>query len=133
MYVLLIYLLLVVYGFPICCNINFLILVSTSCATPVSTSCATPVISTCATPGKFQKLFSFNMCMHFLSIAYSFLNFLFCNCISYQLVFDENFLFIVTSSAVTSIPSAPPLNDWLLLVKYDHLNKKMYTRATEYM
>nr|XP_047127188.1 uncharacterized protein LOC124808169 isoform X2 [Hydra vulgaris] len=50
MYVLLIYLLLVVYGFPICCNINFLILVSTSCATPVSTSCATPVISTCATP-----------------------------------------------------------------------------------
>nr|XP_047129742.1 protein kibra-like isoform X4 [Hydra vulgaris] len=95
MYFLLIYLLLVVYGFPICCNINFLILVSnscatpisTSCATPVSTSCATPVISTCATP--------------------------------------------VTSSAVTSIPSAPPSNGWL--VKYDHLNEKMYTRATEYM
>nr|XP_047129744.1 uncharacterized protein LOC105845425 isoform X6 [Hydra vulgaris] len=79
MYFLLIYLLLVVYGFPICCNINFLILVSNSCATPISTSCATPVISTCATP--------------------------------------------VTSSAVTS--------SWL--VKYDHLNEKMYTRATEYM
>nr|XP_047129743.1 uncharacterized protein LOC105845425 isoform X5 [Hydra vulgaris] len=87
MYFLLIYLLLVVYGFPICCNINFLILVSNSCATPISTSCATPVISTCATP--------------------------------------------VTSSAVTSIPSAPPSNGWL--VKYDHLNEKMYTRATEYM
>nr|XP_047129741.1 uncharacterized protein LOC105845425 isoform X3 [Hydra vulgaris] len=96
MYFLLIYLLLVVYGFPICCNINFLILVSNSCATPISTSCATPVISTCATPvtssavtsipsappsnGKFMNLECLRLIIEFFySYLYNLFNtFVFC-------------------------------------------------------